>query len=269
MPVSASIGIRRTQTSSPSQPSYSQSERCADSGLTGKNSRASPCTTSGTSLKTDQWGSRIIRLGRQIQHVLHSRHQLGIDGGQTPLLMLPRFQSVFLRNWRTVSGEMPRTSPTSTAWPASLRTVQWSCPSGTSLQAIAMRWAACSSVSAWRRRLDRLSVSTASTPPVSYRCRTLRIVWSEISKASAIWSLLQPSSPGEQHPCTHQGACIGFAASHKHFSMCSFVTASVDRSRSFHENFSLFPQLLTTIKLDPGQAVSSRRLQVCALHSQV
>ncbi len=43
-------------------------------------------------------------------------------------------------NWRTVSGEMRRTYPNSTVWPASIRTVQWSWPPGTLLHVIAMRW---------------------------------------------------------------------------------------------------------------------------------
>jgi hypothetical protein len=97
----------------------------------------------------------------------------------------------FLSNWHTVSGEMRRTYPNSTAWPASIRTVQWSCPSGTLLQVSTMRWAACPSVSAWRRRSCRLSVSTASTPPARKRCRMLRIVCSEISSVSAISASVQ------------------------------------------------------------------------------
>src|SRR6266446_302499 len=145
-------------------------------------------------VKTDPWSLGIIRLGVQIQHVLHGRHKVRIHGGNAPLLMLPGLQRVFFSNWRTVSGEIRRTYPNSTAWPASIRTVQWSCPSGTVLHVIAMRWAACPSLSAWCRRACRLSVSTASTPPAPYRCRTLRMVWSDTSKASTISPLLQPSS---------------------------------------------------------------------------
>src|SRR6266699_4140143 len=145
-------------------------------------------------IKTDQRGGWIIGLSVQIQEILHGGHKVRIDGRNAPLLMLPGLQRVFLSNWRTVSGEIPRTYPNSTAWPASMRTVQWSCPSGTSLHVIAIRWAACPSVSAWWRRSCRLSVSTASTPPAPYRCRILRIVWSDTSKASAISPLLQPSS---------------------------------------------------------------------------
>src|SRR5579864_5319394 len=135
-------------------------------------------------VKTDQRGLGIIGLGIQVQHILHGCHKVGVDVRNAPLLMLPRLQRVFLSNWRTVSGEIPRTYPNSTALPASMRTVQWSCPSGTLLQVMAMRWAACPSVRAWRRRSCRLSVSTASTPPAPYRCRTWRMVWSDTAKAS-------------------------------------------------------------------------------------
>src|SRR5260221_835601 len=145
-------------------------------------------------VKADLRSAGIVGLGIQVQDVLHGRHKVGIDVGNAPLLMLPGLQGVFLSNWRTVSGEVPRTYPNSTALPASMRSVQWSCPSGTLLQVIARRWAACPSVSAWRRRACRLSVSTASTPPSPYRCRTWRMVWSEIAKASTILSVLQPSS---------------------------------------------------------------------------
>src|SRR6266571_9463424 len=132
-------------------------------------------------VKTDLRSGWIIRLSVQIQHVLHGGHKVRIDVGNAPLFMLPGLQRVFFSNWRTVSGEMRRTYPNSTAWPASMRTVQWSCPSGTLLQVMAMRWAACPSVRAWRRRSCRLSVSTASMPPARHRCRILRIVCSEIS----------------------------------------------------------------------------------------
>jgi hypothetical protein len=54
----------------------------------------------------------------------------------------------------------------------------------------------------------------------------------------------------EQHPRTSQRSCIGFAASHKHFQMRSFVFAEVDRSRLFHGVAPVFPQLITNIKLD-------------------
>ena len=82
---------------------------------------------------------RIIFLFLEIEHVFHRRHKFASNRGQTPVLMLPGFQLIFLSNWWIVSGEMFVTKPNSTALFASKRTVQWSCPSGAGLQATAIR----------------------------------------------------------------------------------------------------------------------------------
>ena len=47
-----------------------------------------------------------------------------------PLLLLPWFEGVFFRRSRTVSWDRDSTKPSSTALPASARSVQWSWPSG-------------------------------------------------------------------------------------------------------------------------------------------
>src|SRR5579859_2730949 len=142
-------------------------------------------------VKTDQRLAFIIRLSVQMQDILHSGNILRIHIGNTPVFMLPGFQLIFFSNCRIVSGEIDLTYPNSTALPANIRTVQWSWPASTSLHAMAIRWAACSSLSACRRRSCRLSVKTAGTPPALYRLLTLRIVCSEILKVSMIWALLQ------------------------------------------------------------------------------
>src|SRR5579859_4078236 len=141
-------------------------------------------------VKADHWLAFLIGLSIQMQDLLHRGNLLCIYSGNAPLLMLPRLQFIFFSNWRIVSGEIDRTYPNSTALPASMRRVQWSRPSSTSLQVMAIKRAACSSVSACRRRSCRLSVSTASTPPVPYRRLTLRMVCSEILSASLISALL-------------------------------------------------------------------------------
>jgi len=67
------------------------------------------------------------------------------------MFMLPGFEFVFLsRSWMVVD-EMFVTNPNSTAFCASNRTVQWSCPSGAGLQATAIRWAVCKPERALRR----------------------------------------------------------------------------------------------------------------------
>src|SRR3989441_3865506 len=100
----------------------------------------------------------------------------------------------YLSNWRMVSGEMDSTKPNSTAFPANKRTVQWSWPVGTGLHAMAIRWAACPPVKAWRYRAWRLSCSTASNPPSRYNCRTRMEVLRLTSKVAQICWSVQPSS---------------------------------------------------------------------------
>jgi hypothetical protein len=78
------------------------------------------------------------------QYVLHGGHGLTAQLlGETPLTMLPGFKCIFFKSARMVSGEIVSTKPSSTALSASMRSVQRSCPSGTVLQASAMRCACC------------------------------------------------------------------------------------------------------------------------------
>ena len=93
-----------------------------------------------------------------------------------------------------VLGEMLGTKPNSTAFCASKRTVQWSCPSGEGLHATAIRWAVCRPDSALRRCCCTLSCKTASTPPWAKRCRTLVTVAWHTSNASVSAAVLQPSA---------------------------------------------------------------------------
>src|ERR671918_473189 len=78
----------------------------------------------------------------EVQDVLHVGHELGVYLRDAPLLLLPGLEVCFLRTCRTVSLAMESAKPNSTALPASSRRVQRAWPSGGSLQAMAMRWAA-------------------------------------------------------------------------------------------------------------------------------
>ena len=138
--------------------------------------------------------TRVVLLFVHIQDIFHRRDELGTYGWQTPLVVLPGLKFVFLSNWRMVSCEMDSTKPNSTAFPATKRTVQWSWPVGTGLHAMAIRWAACPPVNAWRYRCCRLSCSTASTPPSRYTCRTRMEVLRLTSKAAQMCWSVQPSS---------------------------------------------------------------------------
>ena len=54
-------------------------------------------------LKGDRRALGGIRLRRQIHYVFHTGHKLPAHLGQTPRLVPPRLEGVFLSTWRTVS----------------------------------------------------------------------------------------------------------------------------------------------------------------------
>src|SRR5215469_918081 len=93
----------------------------------------------------------VVGQGVERQDVFHGGHKLAAQClGDTPLAVLPGLQRVFFKSARMVSGEIFSTKPSSTALPASMRSVQCSWPSGALLQAMAMRCVCCAPVSAWR-----------------------------------------------------------------------------------------------------------------------
>ncbi len=108
--------------------------------------------------------------------------------------MLPGFEFIFFSSSWMVFGEILVTNPNSTAFCASKRTVQWSCPSGAGLQATAIRWAVCKPERALRRCCWTLSCKTASSPPCAKRRRTFVTVASHTSKATARADELHPSA---------------------------------------------------------------------------
>src|SRR5215467_6746047 len=102
-------------------------------------------------VEADRRVALVVRHLVEHQHVFHGGHVLAAQRlGEAPVAMLPGLELVFFKSARMVSGEIVSTKPSSTALPASIRNVQWSCPSGTLLHAIAMRCACCCPVSAWR-----------------------------------------------------------------------------------------------------------------------
>ena len=137
---------------------------------------------------------RVILLLVEVQHIFHGRDKLPSDLRETPVFMLPRLEFVFFSSSWMVSGEIFVTKPNSTAFCASKRTVQWSCPSGEGLQATAIRWAVCKPESALRRCCCTLSCKTASSPPCANRRRTFVTVASHTSKAAASSAVLHPSA---------------------------------------------------------------------------
>jgi hypothetical protein len=94
---------------------------------------------------------RLLRIGRlsiEVEDLFDRCDERGPHAGEAPVLVLPGLEVVFLSACRMVSGEMRATKLSCTALPANSRSVQWSCPIGAGLQAMAMRWAICSPESA-------------------------------------------------------------------------------------------------------------------------
>jgi hypothetical protein len=147
-----------------------------------------------TLVKTDHRTLRVIRLGVQLQHRLHSPNKVRRHLRQTPLLLLPRLERVFFSVRRTVSSEMVATTPNSISRSASSCIVQHSRPSGGALQASAIRNASCL-VSSLRWAPGRgRSVRAACSPSSAKRLRILRTVWGLILRASAMAGSVLPSS---------------------------------------------------------------------------
>ena len=61
-------------------------------------------TSCGCLVETDH-GMVRVGLMVQVQHVLHSSHELPAHLRDAPLLLLPRLEFVFLSIWRTVEGD--------------------------------------------------------------------------------------------------------------------------------------------------------------------
>ncbi len=92
----------------------------------------------GCLVETDHGMVRVVVFVVQVQHVLHSSHELTAHLRDAPLLLLPRLEFVFLSIWRTVSREMLSANPIATTLSASSWIVQSACPSGASLHAMAI-----------------------------------------------------------------------------------------------------------------------------------
>src|SRR5712692_7923815 len=136
---------------------------------------------------------RIIGLGIQIQHVFHGGDKLPTHLGQTPLLVLPGLECVFLSTWRTVSRAIDSANPNSTTWSASTCKVQRVWLRGAGGQATAMSWASCVPLSL-RWPPGRGSSWSASKLTSTKRWRVRSTVAMLTSRAIAISSSVSPSS---------------------------------------------------------------------------
>ena len=78
----------------------------------------------GRLVKADHRPFGITGFDVEVQHVLHGRHKLTAHLRDAPLLFPPRLERVFFSRSRTVSWDRDGASPSSTALPASRRSVQ-------------------------------------------------------------------------------------------------------------------------------------------------
>jgi hypothetical protein len=112
------------------------------------------------------------------------------------LLSLPGLKLVFFSIRQTLSRENDSVNPNSTTLPASKRIVQWVCPSGDLLQAIATMCASCLPVSfalapGLGRSLSAVRFSSTN------RLRVRSTVATPTSSAKAIWLSVRPSAAQE------------------------------------------------------------------------
>ncbi len=106
--------------------------------LTGSQGQRGACLgmqDNGFLVQADGRIGQVIGLRIQVQHILHGRNEVTAYGWDAPLMMLPGFELILFNKDRIVSRAMCSTNPSSTALPASRRSVQWSWPAGASLQA--------------------------------------------------------------------------------------------------------------------------------------
>lgn len=147
----------------------------------------------GTFVKAHDGVRAVVGRFIEIEHIFHASDQFRAHLGNTPLLLLPRLEVVFLSIRRTVSWLIESVNPHSTAFPANSRSVLRTWPAGGALQATAIRCASCLP-SILRAGPGRgLSLSARSKPSSTKRRRTRPIVAIPTSKAWTICSSLNSS----------------------------------------------------------------------------
>ena len=148
----------------------------------------------GCLVETDHGMVRVVVCVVQVQHVLHSSHELPAHLRDAPLLLLPRLEFVFLSIWRTVSREMLSANPIATTLSASSWIVQSACPSGASLHAMAIRCASCLPSNLRFCPGRGRSLSALSSSSFTNRVRTRPTVDALINRPLAMSRSVMPSS---------------------------------------------------------------------------
>src|SRR5215217_402451 len=209
------------------------------SGLSRPGRQGVPCLTDQlhrTFLKTDLRTPPIIRLGIQIQHILHVPDKVRTDAGNAPFFALPRLEVVFFSTRRTVSSETASTSCSATRRSASNCMVQRFRPVGGVLQASATKKASCLPSNFCRVPGRLRSVSALARPSSTNRCRVRWTVEKPTRKVAAISSSVAPSAAwssiwaratlrADGFPCLmrwHSSSCSSAVKSTIYlFAMCS------------------------------------------------
>src|SRR5262249_6353089 len=147
-----------------------------------------------TFVKADLWTPSIIRLGIQVQHILHMPDKFRTHTGDAPFFALPRLEVVFFSTRRTVSSETASTNWSATRRSANNCIVQCTRPAGGVLQARATKKASCLPSNLWIAPGRLRSVSALGSPPSTNRCRVRWTVESPTRKMAAISSSVAPSA---------------------------------------------------------------------------
>ncbi len=147
----------------------------------------------GRLIETDHGMVGVVVFMVQVQHILHSSHELPAHLRDAPFLLRPRLEFVFLSVWRTVSREMLSANPIWTTLSASSCSVQCVCPSGASLQAMATRCASCLPSNLRLCPGRGRSISALSSPSCTNCVRTRPTVEALINSPLAMSRSIRPS----------------------------------------------------------------------------
>src|SRR5215207_58873 len=149
-------------------------------------------------VEADGRAGRVVRLGVQIEDVLHPPDEVRADRRDDPLFLQPRLELVLLRSSRIASSVMSGTICSSTTRSARSCIVQRSRPSGGFVQANATTYACCLGPSFGRAPGRACSRSDASNPSSTNRRRVRSTVatpiWSAFAMSSSIRSSAANSS---------------------------------------------------------------------------
>src|SRR5579859_1355554 len=149
-------------------------------------------------VEADDWSTRIVALGVQVEYVLHGRHEVWTHFRDAPVLLEPWLEPVFLSVRRTASSEIDGTTRRIISSSASSCMVHEVRPSGGLLHAnaISVAWPRSSSFGAapGRGRSLRAASSPCSTKRRRMRSTVERLVCRTAATSSSVRSSAAKSS---------------------------------------------------------------------------